>query len=106
MIRSTARTALILSALSGPALAQGGASASMDVSTRNMDEMIKALKSHSGKNAAQAALVLQVLRAMGQQGAGARGPELSYKVDLNPQGHLSINGLDITAIADMVNRKK
>lgn len=74
----------------------------LDVSVRGMDDGIRRLGEFKGNpQAQQAALVMTLLRGVGKPGPDG---QLSYKVDITPEGHVVINQLDVSAISEMLRR--
>ncbi len=72
----------------------------IDVSVRGMDAGIRRLAEFKGNpQAQQAALVMTLLRGVGKPGPDG---QLSYKVDITPEGHVVINQLDVSAISEML----
>ena len=87
-------------------LAQAGRSG-MDISVRGVEDAIKQLNAVQGNpKAQQAALVLLLI-----QGAGKKEPaeggrsRYDYHVDVHPDGHILINGLDISVLMQAAQMK-
>ena len=93
-------------AWSAAQLAQAGRSG-MDISVRGVEDAIKQLNAVEGNpKAQQAALVLLLI-----QGAGKKQPpeggrtRYDYHVDVQPDGHILINGLDISVLMQAAQMK-
>jgi hypothetical protein len=109
--RAGVAAALLLGAL--PAAATPGAQEAqagrngMDISVRGVEDAIKQLNQVQGNpQAQQAALVLLLI-----QGAGKKQPieggrsRYDYHVDVQPDGHILINGLDISVLIQAAQQK-
>jgi hypothetical protein len=90
-----------------PQLAQAGRDA-MDISVHGIDDAIKALNAVEGNpQAQQAALVLLLVQGVGKK----RPPEggrsrYDYQVDVHPDGHILINGLDISVLIQAAQKRR
>jgi hypothetical protein len=87
-------------------LAQAGRSG-MDISVRGVEDAIKQLNAVEGNpKAQQAALVLLLIQGAGKkQPAEAGRTRYDYHVDVQPDGHILINGLDISVLMQAANAK-
>jgi len=89
-----------------PQLAQAGRDA-MDISVHGIDDAIKELNAVQGNpQAQQAALVLLLVQGVGKK----RPPEggrsrYDYVVDVHPDGHILINGLDVSVLIQAAQHK-
>jgi hypothetical protein len=110
MGRWVAVAAVLLTGLAAGAnavqLAQAGRSG-MDISVRGVEDAIKQLNAVEGNpKAQQAAIVLLLI-----QGAGKKQPaeggrtRYDYHVDVQPDGHILINGLDISVLMQAAQMK-
>jgi len=88
-------------------LAQAGRDA-MDISVHGIDDAIKTLSGVQGNpQAQQAALVLLLVQGVGKK----RPPEggrsrYDYEVDVHPDGHILINGLDVSVLIQAAQHKR
>jgi hypothetical protein len=79
----------------------------MDISVRGVEDAIKQLNAVEGNpKAQQAAIVLLLIQGVGkkqpQEGGRSR---YDYHVDVHPDGHILINGLDISVLIQAANQK-
>ena len=91
----------------GAQLAQAGRSG-MDISVRGVEDAIKQLNGVQGNpQAQQAALVLLLIQGAGkkQPAEGGRS-RYDYHVDVQPDGHILINGLDISVLIQAAQQKR
>src|SRR3954465_14186443 len=79
--------------------AQAGQSG-MDITVRGIEDAIKQLNGVQGNpKAQQAALVLLLIQGAGKKGAPENGrPRYDYHIDVTPDGHILINGLDVSVL--------
>ncbi len=79
----------------------------IDVSARGIDDAIKRLAGvPDNKQAQQAALVLTLLKGFGKPaGVEAGRARLDYQIEATPDGRILINGVDISIILQVANRK-
>ena len=87
-------------------LAQAGR-AGMDISVRGVEDAIQQLNAVEGNpKAQQAAIVLLLIQGVGKkQPAEAGRSRYDYHVDVHPDGHILINGLDISVLIQAANQK-
>ncbi|MDX2104108.1 MAG: hypothetical protein EAZ99_06205 [Alphaproteobacteria bacterium] len=101
-------TALCLAAPLVEASAQQrpAGSESVEVTVRNMEAAINRLNQmRDNPKAAQAALVLQLLRGAGRPGPAENGrSRLDYRIDVAPDGRVLVNDVDVNALIDTINR--
>ena len=86
------------------AAAQGGT----DVTVTGIEDAIQKLNGMQGhRDAAQAALVLQILRGAGEKLPPEAGrSRLGYHIDVTPDGHVVINNIDVSTLIQMANQVK
>lgn len=90
-----------------PQTAQAGRSG-MDITVRGIDDAIKQLNAVQGNNQAQQAAIVLLLI----QGAGKKQPpengrsRYDYHVDVQPDGRILINGLDISVLIQAANPRR
>jgi len=91
---------------SGAQLAQAGRGG-MDISVRGVEDAIQQLNAVEGNpRAQQAALVLLLVKGAGKkQPAEAGRTRYDYHVDVEPDGRILINGLDISILMQAANQK-
>jgi hypothetical protein len=78
--------------------AQAGRSG-IDITVRGIEDGIKQLNAVQGNpQAQQAAIVLLLIQGAGHKQAEAGGNRYDYHVDVHPDGHILINGLDISVL--------
>jgi hypothetical protein len=103
-----AATALCLAAPATESLAQSRPVGpdTVEVSVRNMEGAINRLNQmRDNPRAAQAALVLQLLRGAGRPGPAEGGKSrLDYRIDVAPDGRVLVNDVDVNALIDTINR--
>ncbi len=89
----------------GSDLAQAGRGA-MDIQARGIEDVIKQLNQVQGNpQAQQAAVVLLLIQGLGKkQPEGAR-TRYDYHVEAQPDGHILINGLDISVLIQAAGGK-
>jgi hypothetical protein len=87
-------------------LAQAGRNG-MDISVRGVEDAIKQLNAVEGNpKAQQAAIVLLLIQGAGKkQPAEAGRSRYDYHVDVQPDGHILINGLDISVLMQAAQMK-
>jgi hypothetical protein len=90
-----------------PQQAQAGRSG-MDITVRGIDDAIKQLNAVQGDpKAQQAAIVLLLIQGAGKKGTPENGrTRYDYHVDVTPDGHILINGLDVSVLVAAANPKK
>ena len=93
-------------AWSAAELAQAGRGG-MDISVRGVEDAIQQLNAVEGNpRAQQAALVLLLVKGAGKkQPAEAGRTRYDYHVDVEPDGRILINGLDISILMQAANQK-
>ena len=97
--------ALTIGVVAGDALAQAGRSG-MDISVRGIEDTIKQLNAVQGNpQAQQAAIVLLLIQGLGKKQPEAGRTRYDYRVDTQPDGHILINGLDISELIKVANQK-
>jgi hypothetical protein len=87
-------------------LAQAGR-AGMDISVHGVEDAIKQLNAvPDNPRAQQAALVLLLIQGAGKKQAPEGGrSRYDYHVDVHPDGHILINGLDISVLIQAAQQK-
>ena len=86
-------------------LAQAGRSG-MDISVRGIEDTIKQLNAVQGNpQAQQAAIVLLLIQGLGKKQPEAGHTRYDYRVDTQPDGHILINGLDVSELVKVANQK-
>ncbi len=90
-----------------PQQAQAGHSG-MDITVRGIEDAIKQLNGVQGNpKAQQAAIVLLLIQGAGKKGAPENGrPRYDYHIDVTPDGHILINGLDVSVLIAAANQKR
>lgn len=90
-----------------PQEAQAGRSG-MDISVRGIDDAIKQLNAVQGNpQSQQAAIVLLLIQGAGKKQAPENGrSRYDYHVDIQPDGRILINGLDISVLIQAANPKR
>jgi hypothetical protein len=90
-----------------PQQAQAGRSG-MDITVRGIDDAIKQLNAVEGNpKAQQAAIVLLLIQGAGKKQAPENGrTRYDYHVDVTPDGHILINGLDVSVLVAAANQKR
>jgi hypothetical protein len=90
-----------------PQQAQAGRSG-MDITVRGIDDAIKQLNAVEGNpKAQQAAIVLLLIQGAGKkQGQESGRSRYDYHVDVTPDGHILINGLDVSVLIAAANQKR
>ena len=90
-----------------PQQAQAGHSG-MDITVRGIEDAIKQLNGVQGNpKAQQAALVLLLIQGAGKKGAPENGrARYDYHIDVTPDGHILINGLDVSVLIAAANQKR
>ncbi len=97
--------ALTVGAVAGGAVAQAGRSG-MDISVRGIEDTIRQLNTVQGNpQAQQAAIVLLLIQGLGKKQPEAGHTRYDYRVDTQPDGHILINGLDISELIKVANQK-
>src|SRR5438105_3344631 len=98
---------LAIGALAGGALAQAGRG-TMDIQARGIEDVIKQLNQVQGNpQAQQAAIVLLLIQGLGKKQAAEGGrTRYDYQVEAQPDGHILINGLDISVLIQAANQKR
>ena len=97
--------ALTIGVVAGDALAQAGRSG-MDISVRGIEDTIKQLNAVQGNpQAQQAALVLLLIQGLGKKQPEGAHTRYDYRVDTQPDGHILINGLDISVLIQAAQKK-
>ena len=88
-------------------LAQAGRSG-MDISVRGIDDAIKQLNAVQGNvQSQQAAIVLLLIQGAGKKQAPENGrTRYDYHVDIQPDGRILINGLDVSMLIQAANQKR
>jgi hypothetical protein len=84
------------------------APAGTDVTVTGIEDTIQKLNGMQGhRDAAQAALVLQILRGAGEKlpPEGGRS-RLAYHIDVTQDGHVIINNIDVSTLIQMANQVK
>jgi len=79
-----------------------------DVTVVGIEDAIQKLNGMQGhRDAAQAALVLQILRGAGEKLPPEAGrSRLAYHIDVTPDGHVIINNIDVSTLIQMANQVK
>jgi hypothetical protein len=79
-----------------------------DVTVAGIEDAIQKLNGLQGhRDAAQAALVLQILRGAGERLPPEAGrSRLAYHIDVTPDGHVIINNIDVSTLIQMANQVK
>ena len=79
-----------------------------DVTVVGIEDAIQKLNGMQGhRDAAQAALVLQILRGAGEKLPPEAGrSRLAYHIDVTPDGHVIINNIDVSQLIQMANQVK
>ena len=79
-----------------------------DVTVTGVEDTIQKLNGMQGhRDAAQAALVLQILRGAGERLPPEAGrTRLGYHIDVTPDGHVIINNIDVSTLIQMANQVK
>jgi hypothetical protein len=79
-----------------------------DVTVTGIEDAIQKLNGLQGhRDAAQAALVLQILRGAGEKMPPEAGrTRLAYHIDVTPDGHVVINNIDVSTLVQMANQVK
>ena len=96
--------ALVLAAaLPGRAAPEPARESGTDISVRNIDYVIRRLnelaRSGNNKQAAQSALVLNLLKGMGRAEPGEAGRgRLDYHLEVAGDGHILVNSQDLSAL--------
>ena len=107
---ATAAFALVLAAGSTGFFAARltAAPSGTDVTVTGIEDAIQKLNGMQGhRDAAQAALVLQILRGAGQKlPAEAGRSRLGYHIDVTPDGHVVVNNIDVSTLIQMANQVK
>jgi hypothetical protein len=87
-------------------LAQAG-HGGMDISVRGLEDAIQQLNAVEGNpKAQQAALVLLLVKGAGKKQPPEGGrTRYDYHVDIQPDGRIAINGLDISVLMQAANTK-
>lgn len=100
--------ALVAGATAGAvaATAQQPRSATTDITVRGIEDVITQLNSMQGnKNAAQASLVLNLLKGLGRQGPAEGGrSRLDYAVSVSQDGKVLVNGVDIAPMIETATK--
>jgi hypothetical protein len=88
-------------------LAQAGRSG-MDITVRGIDDAIKQLNAVQGNvQSQQAAIVLLLVQGAGKKQAPENGrTRYDYHVDVQPDGRILINGLDVSMLIQAANQKR
>lgn len=84
------------------------APAGTDVTVTGVEDTIQKLNGmQNRRDAAQAALVLQILRGAGEKLPPQAGrSRLGYHIDVTPDGHVIINNIDVSTLIQMANQIK
>ena len=79
-----------------------------DVTVTGIEDTIQKLNGMPNhRDAAQAALVLQILRGAGEKLPPEAGrSRLAYHIDVTPDGHVIINKIDVSTLIQMANKVK
>ena len=94
-----------IGALAGGALAQAGRGA-MDIQARGIEDVIKQLNQVQGNpQAQQAAVVLLLIQGLGKKQPDGGRNRYDYHVEAQPDGHILINGLDISVLIQAAGGK-
>jgi hypothetical protein len=96
---------LALGGVAGGALAQAGRGA-MDIQARGVEDVIKQLNAvPDNPRAQQAALVLLLIQGLGKKQPEGNRTRYDYHVEAQPDGHILINGLDISVLIQAAGGK-
>ena len=96
---------LAIGAAGGAALAQAGRGA-MDIQARGIEDVIKQLNAVEGNpRAQQAALVLLLIQGLGKKQPEGGRTRYDYRVEAQPDGHILINGIDISVLIQAAGGK-
>jgi hypothetical protein len=87
---------------------QGQAGRGMDITVRGIDDAIKQLNAVQGNpQSQQAAIVLLLIQGAGKKQAPENGrSRYDYHVDIQPDGRILINGLDVSVLIQAANPKR
>jgi hypothetical protein len=79
-----------------------------DITVTGVEDTIQKLNGLTNhRDAAQAALVLQILRGAGEKLPPEAGrTRLGYHIDVTPDGHVVINNIDVSTLIQMANQVK
>jgi hypothetical protein len=96
---------LAAGALGGGAWAQAGRGA-MDIQARGIEDVIKQLNAvPDNPRAQQAAIVLLLIQGLGKKQPEGGRTRYDYHVEAQPDGHILINGLDISVLIQAAGGK-
>jgi hypothetical protein len=80
--------------------------AGMDISVRGIEDVIKQLNTVEGNpQAQQAAIVLLLIQGLGKKQPESGRARYDYHVTAQPDGHILINGVDISVLIQAAQKK-